>query len=266
MAYKRHFWVAPEGSNLNRFKKVNETTDSVDLIQNPLLTNIPTPFSAEWMNEMEKGIEAATKGEVLEDLPDGSNDGFITTTSTGRMKLIGFERLQQRVVGEARDIKRAMTSWELAKARLLELKYQIIEIALYQELCDFMYVGDANNDTADWWYKCDEDGTRNVNGLYMRVEDGRGLFRRDAGANAVKTAANNTPYDGNEIGSFNKDKFLRHAHQLSVIWINQDFTGFNLAPSTNICWRGDAGVRFTDETGDNETSPASVSCLACISY
>jgi hypothetical protein len=33
----------------------------------------------------------------------------------------------------------------------------------------------------------------------MRVEDGRGLFRRGAGVNAVKKGANNTPYDGISI-------------------------------------------------------------------
>ena len=59
MAYNKHEWVAPEGSHLNRFSKANETDQSVDLIQNPALTNTPTPFSAEWMNEMEEGISHA---------------------------------------------------------------------------------------------------------------------------------------------------------------------------------------------------------------
>jgi hypothetical protein len=86
--------------------------------------------------------------------------------------------------------------------RLLVLQYQIIEIALYQELCDLMWVGPEGNDTADWWYKCDQDGARNENGLYMRVMDARGLFIRGAGANAVKTGANDTPYNGNAIGAF----------------------------------------------------------------
>jgi len=58
MAYNKHKWIAPEGGNLNRFIKENETADSVNLIQDPQLTNVPTPFSAEWMNEMEEGIEA----------------------------------------------------------------------------------------------------------------------------------------------------------------------------------------------------------------
>jgi hypothetical protein len=59
MAYRKHIWIAPEGTNLNRFIKANETDESVDLIQNPSFTNIPTPFSAEWMNDIEEGIESS---------------------------------------------------------------------------------------------------------------------------------------------------------------------------------------------------------------
>lgn len=56
MAYTKHIWVAPQGTNLNRMKKLNETAASVDLVQDPTLTNTPTPFSVEWMNQMEQGI------------------------------------------------------------------------------------------------------------------------------------------------------------------------------------------------------------------
>jgi hypothetical protein len=106
------------------------------------------------------------------------------------------------IVGEYRYLSFQPTPLQLAENRLLELQHQIIEIALYPELCALKYVGDDQNETADWWYKCDEDGTRNVSGLYMRVEDPRGLFFRAAGANALKTASDGTPYDGGEPGAF----------------------------------------------------------------
>jgi len=107
-----------------------------------------------------------------------------------------------RVVGAGIISFREISPFECAKKRLLPLKYQIIEIAMYQELCDLMWVGAPDNAAANFWYKCDADGTRNANGLYMRVADARGLFPRFAGQNAVFTAANNTPYDGNGIGTF----------------------------------------------------------------
>jgi hypothetical protein len=94
------------------------------------------------------------------------------------------------------------TALELATWRCLPLRGQIIQISLYQRLCDRKYVGDAANATADWWYKCDPDGTRNPNGAYMRVLDKRGLFTRADGQNSKYTMANDTPYDGMEIGSF----------------------------------------------------------------
>jgi hypothetical protein len=97
------------------------------------------------------------------------------------------------------------TALELATWRCLPLRGQIIQISLYQRLCDRKYVGNAANATADWWYKCDPDGTRNPNGAYMRVLDKRGLFSRAAGQNSKYTMANDTPYDGAAIGSYIKD-------------------------------------------------------------
>jgi hypothetical protein len=74
VAYNKHIWVAPEGDNLNRFSKTNETDTSVDLVQNPNLTNNPTPFSAEWINEMEEGIFAAH--EKLDEMEESAEEQF----------------------------------------------------------------------------------------------------------------------------------------------------------------------------------------------
>jgi hypothetical protein len=62
MAYTKTTWVEPQGSYLNRFKKQNETATSVELIQDPVMTNQPTPFSVENMNKMEQGIYEAHQG------------------------------------------------------------------------------------------------------------------------------------------------------------------------------------------------------------
>jgi len=106
-----------------------------------------------------------------------------------------------RSVGEYHDLSYYPSVTELVRLRYLPLQYQIIKIALYEELCAIKWVGAEFNDTAYFWYKCDEDGTRNVDGLFMRVEDGRAIFRRGAGKNAVFKAADDTPYDGKDVGN-----------------------------------------------------------------
>ena len=58
MAYNKHEWKARTGVGLNKFKdadgRVYEFTPAPDEVTQP-----GTPFSAEWMNEMEAGIAAA---------------------------------------------------------------------------------------------------------------------------------------------------------------------------------------------------------------
>ncbi|MDR1836601.1 MAG: hypothetical protein LBQ89_02975, partial [Treponema sp.] len=114
-----------------------------------------------------------------------------------------------RIVGEYHFLAYEPSVAELIRLRLLPLKGQIINIAQYEELCSLKYVGDDENETALWWYKCEEDGTRNIDGLFMQTEDDRGLFFRGAGANSiVRTDMNNPlspPYDGNSIGIFQTD-------------------------------------------------------------
>jgi len=136
----------------------------------------------------------------------GVNRGTGIMTVNGLENFIALENFikqtlfENRIIGKNVPMAFQPSPLYLAKWRLLPRQYQIIEIALYQELCDFKWVGAENNNTADWWYKCDDDGTRNVDGLYMRVDDGRGMFERGAGANAIKRGANNAPYDGMNVG------------------------------------------------------------------
>lgn len=58
MAYKKHEWKARLGTGLNKFRdqdgKLYEFTSAPDSVSQP-----GTPFSADWMNEMEEGIAAA---------------------------------------------------------------------------------------------------------------------------------------------------------------------------------------------------------------
>jgi hypothetical protein len=61
--------------------------------------------------------------------------------------------------------------------RLLLLVGQVVTISSYQDLCDAVYCGDADNATAPCFYKTSDAGgtIRSTVGNYMVMPDGRGL-------------------------------------------------------------------------------------------
>jgi hypothetical protein len=137
----------------------------------------------------------------------------------------------RRPIGEVRFFGFEPTPLQLVMWRCLPLKGQIIEIPLYQDLCDLEYCGDDKNATAEWWYKCgDPDGlNRNINGAYMRVLNHQGIGVTGAGSQqrtvtwtdiygVVHTAT--TTYDGGAIGNFQPDTMRRIWGQIGKIWQN----------------------------------------------
>ena len=168
MAYEKTIWQAREGEGLNDFLKQNETPTRVTLINDPInITNPGEPFSVYNMNKIEQGIMDAH--ERLD-------------SDYGSIKMLAFQP----------------TEYELAQMRLLPLEGQVVSIATYQRLCNRMYVGNAKNAAADWWYKIsnpNDKNSRSTSGAYMVVCDFRGLFPRAAGVNSKYKAANNAPYD-----------------------------------------------------------------------
>ena len=196
---------------------------AIELVERTAYLKQEAEISTERISENEKNIDAntaaighlnnivviadneGTLGLVTgeKEFEDRSTDGMITVLPSGKMKLIGYENLMPRIIGQTiGEFDHDLSPWELAKHRLLEPNFQLIEIALYQELCDRKYCGDANNNTALWWYKCDHLGNRTITGLWMRVIDRRGLFGRCAGANAVVRPSDDTLYDGGQAGNF----------------------------------------------------------------
>jgi len=60
MAYQKTHWESRDGENLDKFTKVDETANSVILINSPdLVIRAGTPFSTENMNKIENGIADA---------------------------------------------------------------------------------------------------------------------------------------------------------------------------------------------------------------
>jgi hypothetical protein len=198
-----------------------------------------------------------------------------------------------RSVGEYHFLSYMPSVIELVRLRYLPLDYRIIKISLYEELCDLKWVGEEANNTARFWYKCSEEGTRNINGQYMRVEDARGMFYRGAGANAVlRTDMNNplsAPYDGFNIGTPVGDaireingsatptvfpgasRIIMEEVTGAFYTLNNfgqavvsDNTTANLPPQPS-------GIGFQASRSSNvivahENRPASISALICISY
>jgi hypothetical protein len=216
-----------------------------------------------------------------------------------------------RIVGEYHFLAYEPSVDELCKKRLLPLQYQLISVGLYQELCDKKWVGNDSNNawlkkgpdgnfvqkifpadgapdesagdlwSCDWWYKCDEDGTRNAGGSFMRVEDGRGMFYRGTGKNAIKKRADGTPYDGGAIGSVILDALQNIAGRVARIF--DDSAAFD---STTLFYNAQPAGSLTHTVATtssthgydflfdasrvartaNETRPASVSVYVCVAY
>ena len=177
---------------------------------------------------------------------------------------------KNRIVGQKVELLFKPTNLWLLKWRLLELNYQIIKISDYQDLCDFMWVGAADNATAPFWYRCNADGTRNVNGEYMRVADWRGIFGRGAGKNAVYKGANNTPYDGGTIGAILIDKYRAHQHMLEsingIIQNQNEPYGILWGTMESGGYLGYINYNLTYPSGDYETAPVSGAYLGCVTY
>jgi len=149
----------------------------------------------------EEGIYQYEKTDLVEGGPDGIDN--VQGKQLANRSLYLRKELEKRyVVGEYHYFGVELDDWELAQLRYLPLNFQIINIAQYAELCKKKYCGNDQNATAPWWYKCDQNGTRNINGLYMRVEDSRGMFYRVAGVNAAVRPSIDTLYDGGAIGDF----------------------------------------------------------------
>lgn len=90
MAYIRRIWVARAGTFLNRFLKSNETANSVELVNDPTITEAGTSFTAAAMNNIEDGIEEALAQ---------NRELTITATSGGALPLTAASKSKQQLTG-----------------------------------------------------------------------------------------------------------------------------------------------------------------------
>ena len=64
MAYTKTTWAERVGTYLNRFTKSNETTTSVELVNNPVIETAGTAFSPTAMNNIENQVYALSEGNL----------------------------------------------------------------------------------------------------------------------------------------------------------------------------------------------------------
>ncbi len=77
MAYKKHEWQARQGTGLNKFRDQNGNIYEFEAAPDEV-TQPGTPFSAEWMNEMEEGIAAAGITPLVSNAASGATNIVIT--------------------------------------------------------------------------------------------------------------------------------------------------------------------------------------------
>jgi hypothetical protein len=259
--------------NQNRVTKKSKFGDIRELIQGDIASSILT----EAREVAENVIQDLS--DRIESVDQNLSDRIESLAPEGLENLPAlFNEKAYHVVGEYHKLSFDPNPLQLAKWRYLPLQYQIIEISLYQELCELKWVGSSLNATANFWYKCDVNGTRNVNGLWMRVEDARGMFYRGAGANSVFKAANNTPYDGKDVGTFQQDRMQNIIGETGIFAIpgvgNSKGALFLTNESVNVWATGGATANGYNLSFDasrsvrtgNDTAPASFAVLYCISY
>lgn len=143
---------------------------------------------------------------------------------------------------------------ETAPAGYLKLNGAGILVASYPALTTAVYVGDANNATAQAFYRADNaDGTsRNIAGAYLILRDARGEFFRawDDGRGVDA---------GRALGSWQDHMLEAHSHTYRPGSV-QGGSGYPGGSSAN--WASGS----TGTTGGSETRPRNIAYLACIKY
>jgi hypothetical protein len=196
-------------------------TDTVDYNIPANVVNEGTSGAARLRFTIPRGYPGTTVPDItgLAEIDDiaGDDELYVYDTSAGALKKATVTNLLKytQPPGQLRYAAYSDPA-KLAADRLLPLDGAIIPImADYQALGDKIYVGDANNASAEAYYKCDEDGTRNIAGLYMKLTDYRGIGVVGAGSQTRhiewtdtdgNAHADDTLYDGKEIGEFTPDR------------------------------------------------------------
>jgi hypothetical protein len=159
--------------------------------------------------------------------------------------------------------------------RILPLAGQVVLIADYQDLFNKQYRGQS----AEWWYRTNSGGIKQDDGDYFLVEDWRGLFVRGAGQNSRYKAANNTPYNGGDIGEFTGDairNFTGGWANLPAVTSGASAWGAcawqqagSIAAATNPISNGSANLNIDASRvvpTSHENRPASISAAVFMTY
>lgn len=144
-----------------------------------------------------------------------------------------------------------------APAGWLKANGAAVSVAAYPALATKIYVGDANNATALFGYRCTDpespSTTRSITGPYIVLPDMRGEFVRGwSDGRDVDT--------GRVFGSFQPDALKSHTHNYATY----------SSTASNVGAFGGSGASvqqgITLATGDTETRGRNIAILFCIKY
>jgi hypothetical protein len=179
-------------------------------------------------------------------------------------------------------VQTAISQEKMAQNRLLLLAGQIIDITgAYAEMAANVYVGDAQNPSAEAFYKCGQDGARDINGSFMKLPDCRGIFLRGAGSQtraaewtdyAGTPRSANTVYDGGATGKWTADRIREIYGNPGSPAINSPSGVFHLVGGSTHVNRDVTSLALINmhasiqvPTGP-DNAPASVSVYTAITY
>ena len=155
----------------------------------------------------------------------------------------------------------------------LECNGQIVDVAVYTDLAEAIYVGDVANisTSSSFGYKVNSSGLRVINGSFIKLPDLRGYFIRGAGTNTDGSYSD-------EFGARQADAVQSHLHTFGYRDDPNDSTNQGLAagnanvmtdpigitratggPITDLLFNGSVRV-------DEETRPKNIPLLYCIKY
>lgn len=215
-----------------------------------------TPFTADFINDLWGWQKRVMYLAGI--TPNGASDTYTASQV--------LTALQCVIRGPGEVCLSALNATARAARRLLQLKGQTVLIETYPDLCESVYCGDANNASAEAFFKCtDSSGsTRSTTGTYLKLPDARGLFPRGVGTNASLAQANGDYFTGGTlVGSRLTDMMQSFGIPTGAAGSGSSYAAYGTAQSYTISpvTNGYGSLRI-----GKETRPACIAFELCISY
>lgn len=216
--------------------------------EDPATNRPPTELVPEDFNAHQEELMAVI--EAAEIVPSANDLGQVLAAL--QVLFVGKSTYQEQEAGQL-----AFYARSTAPSGYLKANGAAVSVAAYPNLSNAIYVGDADNATAQSGYKCTDplnpSTTRDIAGAYIVLPDMRGEFPRGWDDGRGIDA-------GRVLGSAQGQDIQPHTHAgvVTTLLGNNGGTG---AGTQEIPSYGS-----TSSTGTTETRPRNIAWLACIKF